>query len=1028
MKDTTLGDAIFADIDQDPYLIELYANILHNHSLIIFKNGSERKAVDIEAALRFADLLSRSKQDKHKSWAQEIVALLQATEPGNEIIEHYLGLVLTNIGNYRGMEHTKKVYRSRNLLDGFYTEFSKELMAVPAEPDKTFFRSQKAVYDRFSEQYFSFSGPTSMGKSFIMRMFIKEQIMKNKQFNFCLLVPSKALINEVQHKIIDGDLKTLLKEKNYTVVTSSSSLALEKNQNFIFVLTPERFLYLLIDSTKSHINIDYLFVDEAHKISASDSRSTFYYQCIRLLAERSYKPHIIFSSPNIPNPHVYLKLIPDIMVQDNECDESLATSYSPVSQTKFFIDFHTHTISQYNSVSDTSVVLSEFNEKTSFQDMVSWISKTNVGGEYVQNIIYSNSTTKATFMAREYADKQPFLSNPILEKLAKDIEDEVHTDYFLAEVIRKGVAYHIGYLPSSLRMRIEKQFCERNIRTIFCTSTLVEGVNLPADNLFITSQYNGRKKLNHVDFKNLVGRVGRIEYNLYGNAYFVRLADDKQTKTEEYERLLREDVPPQTLSVVEALTKSQKKRIIVALESGNLYFEKTVSTDTEEDLKIMRKFALILLNDINKDRDSIVKREFAPLMNDESISKIKLAFAKEESKIDDDINVSADQMVSLSKAIADKLVYPPVRKEMTADGEQFYINHAEIVEFLEKLCVIFKWDKCENSDYRGLGRRNKNNGKHSNLSFYAVILSQWIKGNGLQWIVKSALNHKMKEQNPIIYINNQPVDFVKTNINHRNVVISETLYIIENVILFSLSNYFLRFSKEYMHQHGNKPFTNDWYEFVEYGTMNEWSIFFQRNSISRETATFIKDHHEYVETIDGEIKLKRSLAECGNTSVENEIADVMLNVPELFEAETKKEITSAQTSPVIAVQKNPKVMRRVVDESIEIPSSIETTQFTAVISRIRWLIDRFIAGKSGRMGQGVHLRLRAKFVRGFRPQKRVIDPNAAAERIREIVAENRTVIYKDGELSPDVVKLLGERRTQALVKILNEAESEGKRD
>lgn len=79
-------------------------------------------------------------------------------------------------------------------------------------------------------------------------------------------------------------------------------MALEIKHNYIFVLTSERMLYVLIDD--SDLMIDYLFVDEAHKISFGDKRSAFYYKVINGLEERHSNMHIIFASPNIPNPRV----------------------------------------------------------------------------------------------------------------------------------------------------------------------------------------------------------------------------------------------------------------------------------------------------------------------------------------------------------------------------------------------------------------------------------------------------------------------------------------------------------------------------------------------------------------------------------------------------------------------------------------------------------------------------------------------------------------------------------------------------
>ena len=75
-------------------------------------------------------------------------------------------------------------------------------------------------------------------------------------------------------------------------------------------MTPERLLYLLINEKKLHI--DYLFIDEAHKVSSDDNRSPFYYQVVQMLAENSPNTHVVFASPNVPNPEIYLKLIGEL--------------------------------------------------------------------------------------------------------------------------------------------------------------------------------------------------------------------------------------------------------------------------------------------------------------------------------------------------------------------------------------------------------------------------------------------------------------------------------------------------------------------------------------------------------------------------------------------------------------------------------------------------------------------------------------------------------------------------------------------
>lgn len=156
-----------------------------------------------------------------------------------------------------------------------YEEYKKSILRIPSQSEGYFFKSQRAVFDSLKKERFSYSGPTSMGKSFVMRVFIKEQIIKGIQSNFAIVVPTKALINEVSSRIIT-DLKELLSEKNYRVVTAGGAIALQQEHNFVLVLTPERLLYLLLE--RPDFKLDYLFIDEAHKISSKDSRSPFYYK------------------------------------------------------------------------------------------------------------------------------------------------------------------------------------------------------------------------------------------------------------------------------------------------------------------------------------------------------------------------------------------------------------------------------------------------------------------------------------------------------------------------------------------------------------------------------------------------------------------------------------------------------------------------------------------------------------------------------------------------------------------------------
>ena len=816
--------------------------------------------VPLNDALRFADLLSKSagvaNSEKHQAWAQEIVALLTTLFPDNPKVTYYASSVLSTIGNYRGLQLLDSQYKNTSFWDALFADFDMEYLAIPYQKDRYFFHSQKNIFDHLDDELFSYSGPTSMGKSLLMRTFIKEKILSGQKGNFAILVPTKALISEITSTLIQ-DLNNMLEKQNYKVVNSAGALALQQEHNFILVLTPERLLYLLI--SRPDLKINYLFVDEAHKISAGDSRSAFYYKVVDMLAQKEIKPHIIFASPNIPNPEVYLKLLPDPLPAHGS---ALATSFSPVSQLKYFADFINQSLSIYNDHSKKLLQICPL--RSNDLDFIRSIARK----ENKQSIVYCHSRDKTIEFAQAYANDLQPKNDPELDALAKEIRNEIHDTYFLADLITKGVAYHVGYLPTYIRASIEKCFRNHKISILFCTSTLVEGVNLPADNLFVMSYRNGPSNFKPVDFRNLIGRVGRIEYNLYGNVFL--MYSDEKLKREVYKDLIEKDIPEQKISLVSELTTTQKQLIVNALTLGNLEFIRHPDKQSEESYSLMRKFGLILLRDITQKRASVVYAAFSEQLTPEKEAAIRAHFlsTKRATQPDDDINISADQTENLSSFIKKGATYPALTADRTFD-------HETLLAFLIQMSGIFKWEKYESHKPGSLG-------SSGSLSYYAVILSQWMEGYGLKQIINKTIEYKQNHYGSKVYIHGQYENYNDTRA-HKNAVIAETLSIIENTILFSLANYFLRFSTEYKKQHGIESFDNDWYEFVEYGSTNPLTILLQRNGFSRETSDYIRTHrNEYVINTQEGIKLRLSLQNCSKESVKLEVADIIYNSPELF--------------------------------------------------------------------------------------------------------------------------------------------------
>lgn len=861
-QNNRLGYSIFHGLEQNEYLREIYDALLHNYFLRIFHIETiAPKEMYTEDALTFADLLSKSVQvplyEMHRSLAQEIVTLLNQLIPGDKEIEYVMGSVLASTNNYLGLQNSTPDYQEAGILERLSEETIKEYLRIPSEHDKYFLNSQKVVFDHMAgDSFFSYSGPTSMGKSFVMRTFIREQIKKESNCNFAVIIPTKALINEVSKELSDS-LSSQLRKYDYRIVTSAGAAILQdKNAHrYIFVMTPERLMYQLIGYPD--IPVNYLFIDEAQKISDKEGRSAFYYQIVEMLYRKEPHPHIIFASPHIPNPDVYLELVPNSVEGERT---HYTSTYTPVSQEKFLIDLRAHNLGYYNPLTQKMNIITSFNTDKTLKSFLTEL------GEGKKNLVYCNARWKVVDFAREYADALPPLHDPDILSLAAEIREEIHDQYYLAETIEKGVAYHVGYLPTSIRLRIEALFRNRNggVHTIFCTSTLLEGVNLPADNLFITDYRNGTPPMSAVEFRNLIGRVGRLQFSLYGNVFLVCLPNES-TEPSNYIALLNKDIEIQKLSI-NTISDKEKVYICECLKAGKTKLEK-LDGQTNEEFALMRKTANILLRDIMLDRKGRISREFDTVISSEDIILIKRQFTGRQNEPDDDINLSLDQISALVTAISKGLDYPRI---------DYYgnINFQATLDFLEQLCVIFDWETYESNT---LGRFS--DGKHSNLRYYATLLIQWLKGKGIKYIIEQAIDYKHGKTIPI---KGEKVQFDDIP-EHYNKVIEDTLNVVNDIILFRLSNYFMRFSTELKKFKQTDYLFNDWYEYVEYGTTNKICILLQKNGFSSEVATFIQMHEDqYVERTEDGIKLNMSVLNCLRKSVQEEAKAVYSNIPELF--------------------------------------------------------------------------------------------------------------------------------------------------
>lgn len=315
--------------------------------------------------------------------------------------------------------------------------------------------------------------------------------------------------------------------------------------------------------------------------------------------------------------------------------------------------------------------------------------------------------------------------------------------------------------------------------------------------------------------------------------------------------------------------------LIRDLADGDIEMTTCHEKATEQDFEALRKFGLIFIRDVASGESSLITEKFEEYLTDKQRQRIMENFPVE--KTSDDITISYDQASNLHDAIVQGLHYPELK------GEDDEVDFETVVDFMMQLRRLFKWDIYEKDTLGKPGTYRLD----SVIRWYSTILLRWIRGNGLQVLVSSAVTYKEKNPETGVWSGKYRVAerYDKNSKYHKNLVIAESLSVIENVLLFSISNYFRKFSIEFKAVHQVENFDNDWYEFVEYGTTNPDTIFLQQSGFSREASLFIQrpsNYSKYVDEVDGNKKIKLSILECGNIGVETEAADIQYNVPELF--------------------------------------------------------------------------------------------------------------------------------------------------
>ncbi|OCA02754.1 DEAD/DEAH box helicase [Akkermansia glycaniphila] len=388
-----------------------------------------------------------------------------------------------------------KVKQPHDVISLVYASFRE---IIKKETNHLYTPSQASIYlEIHNNNIFSFSAPTSTGKSHLFRDLLREE-----KRDIIIIVPSRALIAEYLMNIRNA----FRNSKNILILDHIDNVNTKNISRKIFVLTPER----AIDIFKGIYNLDIsLFLFDEAQISEEEKRGIKFDALVRRILLKFPNARKVFAHPFIDNPQAQLSK------HHINSENSSAQVYTQNIVGKIFLSL--------DSKKDRLYAFSPYEKDCHYRKNQFLFNEKIIETLIRQNkciLIYVSKRSiyerKIRYKFKKYITICHPIDNAIALSIINKVQDDIGSSKIYSEFIellKYGVVIHHGSIPLRVRFLIEKFISAGFARICFATSTLLQGVNLPFDAVVIdyfrfSNVKNGTTPL---DLKNLIGRSGRSQ-------------------------------------------------------------------------------------------------------------------------------------------------------------------------------------------------------------------------------------------------------------------------------------------------------------------------------------------------------------------------------------------------------------------------------------------------------------------------------------------------------------------------------------
>lgn len=483
--------------------------------------------------------------------------------------------------------------------------------------------------------------PTSSGKTASINLILRSAFYSNRVYNALIVAPFRALCREIYR-----DINTHFVDENNVVVSEVFDLP-EIPQDFsifndgkkrVFILTPEKLLFLLRNHQSFIDEIGLCIFDEAHLFD-DPSRGTNF-ELLLSTVKQIFPKEIqkILISAVIPNSEDINRWFNEdgVIVSNNSIkttEKRVAFSdlngsneqlyfVNPITFEEEFFVPRTISVSRLEQLGKERKQ-KVFPELTNKNDISIYygIKLINNGGVG----IFCGKKDTVNVVLRRFIDLNNrnydltnFLKNSDrseVEKIGNLIGQNLGYDSVEYTCSQLGVFSHHSGIPMGIRIAIEYAFSKSKINNVVCTSTLAQGVNLPIKYLIISSVYQAGDAIKVRDFQNLIGRAGRAGKYTEGTIILtepnIYKSPKNKWKRQNYEALLNpintEGCQSNILSIV------QFKSVVPPKNPINFDYWSLIKEKFDSDVNYRTKVNNILSE--LKEQDSSYSKDFNSKIN-----------------------------------------------------------------------------------------------------------------------------------------------------------------------------------------------------------------------------------------------------------------------------------------------------------------------------------------------------------------------------------------------------------------------------